>query len=156
MQATWIDVPAYEAARPDVLAQEVAVVLSRVNLEKQLELLLLCKHFLGLTDVEGVRIQAIDQLGIDLRVKQGEPHLLSPPSSTHRVPTGEYTDEYRIGFRNSVRSAEDAKSEMTKLFLEAWERDQGSYDASSQQQQELPAVTKYAEDILRHEHSRNK
>ena len=36
-------------------------MLSRVNLDKQTELFLLCKHFLGRTDVDVVRIQAIDR-----------------------------------------------------------------------------------------------
>lgn len=71
VMATFVDVPQYEAAKPDVLAQEVANVLSRVNLEKQTELLLLCKTFLGIEDVEFVRVQAVDRLGIDLRVKAG-------------------------------------------------------------------------------------
>ena len=53
-------------------------MLSRINLEKQGELLLLCKHFLNIEDVDIVRIQAIDRLGVDLRVKAGD-----------------YTDEYR-------------------------------------------------------------
>lgn len=71
VMATWVDVAEYAQARADVLAAEVPSVLSRVNLEKQGELLLLCKHFLGLTDVSSVRVQAIDRLGIDLRVKIG-------------------------------------------------------------------------------------
>lgn len=129
VQATWVDVADYEKARPDVLAQEVPTVLSRVNTEKEGELLLMCKHFLGLTNVEGVRIQAIDQLGVDLRVKQGD-----------------FTDEYRVGFRNPVRSGEDAKSELMKLFQEVWEREQGEHYS-----RELPPVTKYAEDILRYD-----
>ena len=58
--------------------------------------------------------------------------------------TGEFTDEYRVAFRNEVNSAEDAKSEMMKLFQEAWEREQGFTFTD-----ELPFVTKYAEDILR-------
>ncbi|RYG69628.1 DUF2470 domain-containing protein [archaeon] len=127
VQATWVNVPDYEAARPDVLAQEVPTVLSRVNLDKQAELLLMCRYFLGLDDVDLVRIQAIDQLGIDLRLKRGE-----------------LTDEYRVGFRHPVRSGEDAKSELTKLFQEAWQREQGCFFAD-----DLPPITKYAEDILR-------
>ena len=60
------------------------------------------------------------------------------------VQAGELTDEYRVAFRHEVRSAEDAKSEMLKLFQEAWEREQGYFYAD-----DLPAITKYAEDILR-------
>jgi heme iron utilization protein len=78
VMATWVDVLDYETARPDVLAAEVTTMLSRINLEKQGELLLLCKHFLNIEDVDLVRIQAIDRLGVDLRVKAGD-----------------YTDEYR-------------------------------------------------------------
>jgi putative heme iron utilization protein len=127
VMATWVDVPAYETARPDVLAQEVTNVLARINLEKQAELNLLCKHFLGLSEVDVVRIQAIDRLGVDLRVKSGE-----------------FTDEYRLAFRHTVNSAEDAKSEVTKLFQEAWERENGFYFSDT-----LPPFSKYAEDILR-------
>lgn len=57
---------------------------------------------------------------------------------------GEFTDEYRLGFRNSVNSAEDAKSELLKLFQEAWERENGYYFTD-----DLPPFTKYASDILR-------
>lgn len=70
--ATWLDVTEYELARPDVLAAEVPSMLSRINVDKQGELYLLCKHFLSLSDVDFVRIQAIDRLGIDLRVQRGE------------------------------------------------------------------------------------
>lgn len=75
VMATWVDVFEYELARPDVLASEVPQVLSRVNLDKQGELMLVCKHFLNLNNVEIVRIQAIDRLGIDLRVKSGTYYL---------------------------------------------------------------------------------
>jgi putative heme iron utilization protein len=77
VMATWVNVEDYQNARADVLAAEVPSVLSRVNLDKQGELLLVCKHFLGLNDVESVRVQAVDRLGIDLRVKTGELQFLS-------------------------------------------------------------------------------
>jgi hypothetical protein len=60
------------------------------------------------------------------------------------LATGELTDEYRVGFRHEVNSSEDAKSEMVKLFQEAWEREQGLFFTD-----ELPPITKYAEDIIR-------
>lgn len=60
------------------------------------------------------------------------------------LSAGEFTDEYRVGFRHEVNSSEDAKSEMVKLFQEAWEREQGYFFTD-----ELPPITKYAEDILR-------
>eukprot|EP01042_Synura_sphagnicola_P003855 gene3855-4821_t len=125
--ATWVDVAEYESARPDVLAQEVPLMLARINAERQNELLLLCKHFLKLSDVRSVAVQAIDRLGVDIRLQSGE-----------------RTDEYRVAFRNLVTSAEDAKSELMKLFQEVWERENGLFFTDS-----IPLVTKYAEDILR-------
>lgn len=127
VMATWVDVETYSQARPDVLAQEVSSMLAKINNEKQTELSLLCKHFLKLRDIDNVRIQATDRLGIDLRVQSGE-----------------FTDEYRIGFRHSVNSAEDAKSEIMKLFQEVWERENGYFFTDT-----LPPIMKYAEDILR-------
>jgi putative heme iron utilization protein len=73
VMSTWINIPEYEQAKPDVIAQEVSTVLSRINLEKQNELMLMVKHFLGgLDQVQSIQIQSIDQLGIDLRVKKGK------------------------------------------------------------------------------------
>lgn len=54
------------------------------------------------------RLQAIDRFGVDLR-----------------VTSGDLTDEYRVGFRHEVKTTEDAKSEVMKLFQEAWGRDNG-------------------------------
>lgn len=129
VQSTWVNVEDYELSKPDVLASEVSTVLSRVNIEKQGELLLMCKHFLGIdvNTIEFVSLQAVDRLGIDVRVK-----------------TLDFTDEYRIGYRYQVNSAEDAKSEMLKLFQEAWERENGYSFTDT-----LPPYTKYAEDLLR-------
>lgn len=67
-----IDINEYENAFPDILAQEVPSLLPRVNLEKQYELRLLCKHILNISgDVETVTLQAIDKLGIDIRTFKG-------------------------------------------------------------------------------------
>lgn len=62
---------------------------------------------------------------------------------------GQYTDEFRVGFRHPVNSAEDAKSELTKLFQEVWEREQGYFFTD-----DLPPVKKYAEDILRNNNNK--
>jgi putative heme iron utilization protein len=77
VQATWVNVEEYEKAKPDVLAHDVPNVLSRVNMDKQGELLLMCKHFLKLENVEVARIQAIDKLGVDIRVKSGKINTVS-------------------------------------------------------------------------------
>jgi hypothetical protein len=39
--ATWVDVGEYQTARPDVLAQEVTTMLSRINLGERICLVLL-------------------------------------------------------------------------------------------------------------------
>jgi hypothetical protein len=46
-------------ARPDVLAAEVSTMLNRINVEKQGELFLVAKHFLGVDDVNVVRVQVL-------------------------------------------------------------------------------------------------
>jgi putative heme iron utilization protein len=71
VMSTWINVHDYEQSQPDVLAQEVPNVLSKTNDERQGELLLICKHFLHVDNADLARIQAIDRLGIDVRVKKG-------------------------------------------------------------------------------------
>ena len=57
---------------------------------------------------------------------------------------GARTDEYRVGFLCSVFAMEDAKSEIFKIFQEAWEKEQG-YEWEDMG----PPVMKYAEDILK-------
>jgi hypothetical protein len=41
-----VDVPEYEKAKPDVLAQEIPTILSRLNVDRQADLHLLAKQFL--------------------------------------------------------------------------------------------------------------
>ncbi|TFJ87172.1 hypothetical protein NSK_001504 [Nannochloropsis salina CCMP1776] len=127
VQSKWLEVSDYEAAVPDVLAHEMARIVARINQEHEPELRLMCRHFLGARDVDQVTATTVDRLGIDLR-----------------VTTGELTDEYRVGFREKVVSTEDAKSELVKMFQEAWEREH-DYAWTD----ELPPVIRYAEDILR-------
>ena len=55
---------------------------------------------------------------------------------------GGNTEEYRVGFRHYVRSSEDAKSELTKLFQEAWERENEICPFT-----DLPPIQKYAQDM---------
>lgn len=126
VSSDWVNVSDYEVARPDVIANEVGNILSRVNIDKQDELKLMCKHFLQTRDLDQVRIQSIDRLGIDLRVKKGNS-----------------VKEYRIGFRHPVNSSEDAKSELMKLFQEVWELEQGFCFFP-----DLPPVVKYADELL--------
>jgi hypothetical protein len=68
--SSWINVTEYEQSKPDALATEIPRLLPRINLEKETELKLVCKHFLQLeSPIEMVKIQTIDRLGFDLRVR---------------------------------------------------------------------------------------
>lgn len=118
---------AIQEADPDVMAHEVSRIISRINNEHEAELRLMCRHFLGAREIDQVTATSVDRLGIDLR-----------------VTAGELTDEYRIGFREKVSTTEDAKSELVKMFQEAWERENGYAWI-----EDLPPVIRYAEDILR-------
>lgn len=78
VSSDWVSVADYEVARPDVIAHEVGSILSRVNIDKQQELALMCRYFLQITELDQVRIQSIDRLGIDLRVKKGKHYCVQP------------------------------------------------------------------------------
>ena len=68
-----INIQDYETAFPDILAQEVPTLLPRLNIAKQYELRLLCKHILHIPeDVQTVTLQSIDKLGIDIRTTRGQ------------------------------------------------------------------------------------
>lgn len=63
----WIPVSEYETAVPDVLAHDVSRIVNRVNVEHEAELVLMCRHFLGVKAVDQVQAMAVDRLGMDLR-----------------------------------------------------------------------------------------
>lgn len=123
----WLSVNEYEMAKPDILADEASSIVSKINGGKQDELMTVCKHFLNKAAPDTVTVTTVDRLGLDLRVKARD-----------------LTDEFRIGFRQPVLSIEDAKSEIVKIFQEAWEKDHGF-----EWEDQGPPVQRYAEDILR-------
>lgn len=114
--AKWVPVDEYKSAEPDILAGEASEIADRLNTEHVEDLFLTTEHLLDCADVENVRVTAVDRLGLDIRVtKRG-------PRRNKLV-----TDEFRVGFRIPVVSVEDAKSEILKVFQEAWEKGNG-YD----------------------------
>ncbi|CAM9122682.1 unnamed protein product [Discosporangium mesarthrocarpum] len=115
-------------AKPDILAHEASAIVSRINNNEQQELMTVCKHFLQRASPDAVTVTTVDRLGLDLRVKAKQ-----------------LTDEFRIGFRQPVASVEDAKSEIVKIFQEAWEKEHGF-----EWEDQGPPTQRYAEDILRH------
>tara|TARA_B110000971_G_scaffold37648_1_gene36220 strand:+ start:237 stop:569 length:333 start_codon:yes stop_codon:yes gene_type:complete len=101
------------------------------------DLKIVCEHLLGIESVEKVRIASVDRLGIDVRC-------------TYKNRKGKIvTDVFRIGFRVEVISIEDAKSEILKIFQEAWEiqegEDWGEDEEDDEVEEELP-VFKLAKD----------
>jgi hypothetical protein len=145
--SSWINVTEYEVSTPDSLATDMPKLLPRLNLEKESELRLVCKHFLLLDSapIASVKIQSMDRLGFDLRVKIGLslPPLLSlssylptSPSSAGKVSA--MFQQYRIAFRHRVVTIEDAKSELLKLFQECWQR-----EFKGKHLRDLPVTLKY-------------
>mmetsp|Transcript_23870 Transcript_23870/g.34916 ORF Transcript_23870/g.34916 Transcript_23870/m.34916 type:complete len:360 (+) Transcript_23870:1-1080(+) len=136
--AEWVPVDDYMNAEADVLAREATEVRSKLNRDHKEDLELTAKHLLDVNeDIENIRVTSVDRLGMDVRV-------------TKKISRRKLiTDEFRIGFRIPVISVEDAKSEILKVFQEAWEKGQGySWDSDD----ELPGtnipIIKFAEDSL--------
>lgn len=113
--AKWVPVEDYKDAASDILANEAVSIVSRLNRDHPKDLQLTAEHLLGCEDVENIRVTSLDRLGMDIRVTtkgKGRRNKLN-------------TDEFRIGFRIPVISVEDAKSEILKVFQEAWEKGNG-------------------------------
>ena len=94
-------------------------------------------HLLGLSDIEKIRVTNIDRLGMDVRV-----------TTKGKRKNKLITNEFRIGFRIPVVSVEDAKSEVLKVFQEAWEKANG-YDWGEDEElgSDIP-ISNIAEDDL--------
>mmetsp|Transcript_17992 Transcript_17992/g.21497 ORF Transcript_17992/g.21497 Transcript_17992/m.21497 type:complete len:92 (-) Transcript_17992:228-503(-) len=86
-----------------------------------------------------VRVTNLDRLGMDIRV-----------TTRGKRKNKLNTDEFRIGFRIPVMSVEDAKSEVLKVFQEAWEKGNGY--SWGEEEDEMPGndipILKIAADAL--------
>lgn len=135
--AKWVPVDEYKEATPDILAKEASDIISRLNRDHSEDLALTAEHLLDSQDVERIRVTAVDRLGIDIRVtKKG-------PRANKLV-----TDEFRIGFRIPVISVEDAKSEILKIFQEAWEKANGFDWGDDEEPGSTVPIMKIAADAL--------
>ena len=115
VDSEWVSPERYRDATPDILAEDASDITGRLNRNHGDDLMLVAEEILGVTAAEKVRVTGVDRLGLDVRV-------------TSRVPKRKnkvQTDEFRVGFRIPVISVEDAKSEVLKVFQEAWEKSQG-------------------------------
>mmetsp|Transcript_8735 Transcript_8735/g.11007 ORF Transcript_8735/g.11007 Transcript_8735/m.11007 type:complete len:362 (-) Transcript_8735:152-1237(-) len=111
--AKWVPVEEYREASSDILAKEASSIVAKLNIDHAEDLELTAMHLLECENVERIRVTSLDRLGMDIRVTtKGRRNKLN-------------TDEFRIGFRIPVISVEDAKSEVLKVFQEAWEKGNG-------------------------------
>lgn len=115
VMAKWVDVNDYKEAAPDILAQDASSIVTRLNREHRGDLKNMARHLLEVEKLENIRVTNVDRLGMDVRVTRQQ--------GTRRNKL--LTDEFRIGFRIPVISVEDAKSEILKVFQEAWEKGNG-------------------------------
>lgn len=114
--AKWVEPIDYREAAPDILAQHAPTIVSRINRDHGEDLQLTAVHLLNVTSaIENIRMTSVDRLGMDIRVTSVQ------GSRRNKLQT----DEFRIGFRIPVQSVEDAKSEVLKVFQEAWEKGNG-------------------------------
>jgi len=114
VSAKWVPVEEYRDAATDILAEEATEIVAKLNREHLSDLSLTATHILDCKDVEKVRVTSVDRLGMDIRV-----------TTRGKRKDKLNTDEFRIGFRIPVVSVEDAKSEVLKVFQEAWEKGNG-------------------------------
>lgn len=114
--AKWVDPADYQLAAPDILAKEASEIVSKINKEHMDDLELTAQHVLKVEEtVERIRVTNVDRLGMDVRVT----------TQAGRRRNKLETNEFRIGFRIPVVSVEDAKSEILKVFQDAWESANG-------------------------------
>jgi len=112
VSSKWVDIDAYQNASSDILAVEAPAIVERLNREHGEDLSYTAQYVLDLPNAKKIQVTNVDRLGMDLRV--------TCPLGSRRNKL--QTDEFRIGFRIPVLSVEDAKSEILKVFQEAWEK----------------------------------
>jgi putative heme iron utilization protein len=115
VNSKWVDVEDYRVASPDILAKEANRIVKKLNREFKDDLKIMAKELLEVEQLQNIRVTNVDRLGMDVRVTRFQ--------GTRRNKL--MTDEFRIGFRIPVISVEDAKSEILKVFQEAWEKGNG-------------------------------
>jgi len=138
VMAKWVDVEDYREATPDILSTEANLIVKKINREFKDDLEGVARHLLEVEKLEDIRVTNVDRLGIDVRVTRQH--------ETRRSKL--MTDEYRIGFRIPVISVEDAKSEILKVFQEAWEKGQGFDWGDTEEPGSTIPIMKIAADSL--------
>eukprot|EP00977_Amphora_coffeiformis_P017353 scaffold5573_cov212-Amphora_coffeaeformis.AAC.3 len=136
--AKWMDPADYAVASPDILAAAADEMLDKINSQHSDDLQLTAQYLLDVTTpIESIRMTNVDRLGMDIRVTS------QMGSRRNKLQT----DEFRIGFRIPVLSVEDAKSEILKVFQEAWEKANGFSWGNEEPGNSVP-ILKIASDSL--------
>jgi len=138
VMAKWVDVEDYKEATPDILSKEANLIVKKLNREFKDDLEGTAHQLLEVEKLEDIRVTNVDRLGMDVRVTRQH--------ETRRNKL--MTDEYRIGFRIPVISVEDAKSEILKVFQEAWEKGQGLDWGDAEEPGSTVPIVKIAADDL--------
>jgi putative heme iron utilization protein len=138
--AKWVEVDEYKEAAPDILAKEASSIVQRLNRDHAEDLRLTATHLLDVeNEIERIRVTNVDRLGLDIRV------TCQKGARRNKL----ITDEFRVGFRIPVMSVEDAKSEVLKVFQEAWEKGNGyTWDSDDELPGSSVPIAKIAEDAL--------
>jgi hypothetical protein len=129
----WVNISDYQHAETDILGSDLPRLVNRFVIENQMELKQLAKHWGGWL-VDDIGISTIDRFGVTIRgspkagcTNQPGAQASCQPraSSSSCTPTAEdAVSSLRIPFGTAASSKEDVKSEMAKLFQEAWEKEQ--------------------------------
>ncbi|KAG7368958.1 pyridoxamine 5'-phosphate oxidase [Nitzschia inconspicua] len=138
VMAKWVDVDDYKVAAPDILAKDASSIVKKLNREFKSDLEGMARHLLNVEKLEDIRVTNVDRLGMDVRVTRQQ--------GTRRNKLS--TDEFRVGFRIPVISVEDAKSEILKVFQEAWEKGNGFDWGDSEEPGSTVPIMKIAADSL--------
>lgn len=138
VMAKWVDVDDYKIAAPDILSKAASSIVKKLNREFRADLEGMAIHLLNVEKLEDIRVTNVDRLGMDVRVTRQQ--------GTRRNKLS--TDEYRVGFRIPVISVEDAKSEILKVFQEAWEKGNGFDWGDSEEPGSTVPIMKIAADSL--------
>jgi putative heme iron utilization protein len=105
----WVDPADFARSAPDPLAFDAPEMIAEINKDRQEDLQRLCEVYLGLERIGKCTMMGLDRLGFDLRVRSVSGDLR----------------EYRVAFRESVKTKFDCQSALVKAFQEAWERQNG-------------------------------
>jgi hypothetical protein len=132
VDSKWIDSNSYKSAIPDVLATSSNAIVHKLNERYYDDIVSVVNHVFNVDNVINAVVTTVDRLGFQVRVTSGDDSIGSGSGSGSVSNSGvgnnfrTYTAEYRIGFPfTNVGNVKDAKSEVMKVFQEAWEKGEG-------------------------------